>query len=190
MAMHRALGAELVRPHPPTLDGVRPADELVEVVDDDDRIVDVVARSVIRARHLRHRCTYVVVLDPAGRVYVHRRSEAKDVYPGYYDVIAGGVNDVGESYEACAAREIREELGITARPTYRFVHRYDGPDGRCFGGVFDVVWHGPIVWQPTEVEWGSFVPLDEVDAMIKRERFCLDSLEVFERWRREVQVEV
>ena len=55
MAMHRALGAEFVRPHPPTLDGVRPADELVEVVDDDDRIVDVVARSVIRARHIRHR---------------------------------------------------------------------------------------------------------------------------------------
>jgi len=26
--------------------------------------------------------------------------------------------------------------------------------------------------------------------MIKRERFCLDSLEVFERWRREVQVAV
>jgi hypothetical protein len=52
------------------------------------------------------------------------------------------------------------------------------------------VWDGPIVWQPTEVEWGSFVPLDEVDAMIKRERFCPDSLEVFERWRREIQVEV
>jgi 8-oxo-dGTP pyrophosphatase MutT (NUDIX family) len=55
-----------------------------------------------------------VVLDPAGRVYVHRRSEAKDVYPGYYDVIAGGVNDVGESYNACAVREIHAELNVSA----------------------------------------------------------------------------
>jgi hypothetical protein len=46
------------------------------------------------------------------------------------------------------------------------------------------------VWQPTEVVWGSFVSLDAVDAMIKRKRFCLDSLELFDRWRREVQVGV
>jgi 8-oxo-dGTP pyrophosphatase MutT (NUDIX family) len=161
-------------------------DELVEVVDEDDRVVEVVPRRVIRERLLLHRCTYVVVLDPAGRVYVHRRTDSKDVYPGFYDVIAGGVNGVGESYEVCAAREIEEELGITARPELRFTHRYEGPDGRCFGGVFDVVWDGPIRWQPEEVAWGTFLTLDDVDAMIERERFCPDSLEVFARWRREV----
>jgi 8-oxo-dGTP pyrophosphatase MutT (NUDIX family) len=163
------------------------ASEPVEVVDEGDRVVDVVPRHLIRERHLLHRCTYVVVLDPLGRVYVHRRTDTKDVYPGYHDVIAGGVNSVGESYDVCGARELEEELGITARPEFRFKHRYEGPDGRCFGGVFDVVWDGPIVWQPAEVAWGEFVPLDALEAMIERERFCPDSLEVFERWRREVQ---
>lgn len=161
--------------------------ELVEVVDEDDRVVEVVPRHVIRERHLLHRCTYVVVLDPARRVYVHRRTETKDVYPGYYDVIAGGVNSVGESYDVCAAREVLEELGVAAAPTFRFKHRYEGADGRCWGCVFDVVWDGPIVWQPEEVVWGEFVPLDAFDAMIEREPFCPDGLEVFERWRREVQ---
>jgi 8-oxo-dGTP pyrophosphatase MutT (NUDIX family) len=161
--------------------------ELVEVVDEDDRVVDVVPRHVIRERNLLHRCTYVVVLDPSRRVYVHRRTETKDVYPGFYDVIAGGVNSVGETYEACAARELEEELGVTARPAFRFTHRYEGPDGRCFGGVFDVVWDGAIVRQPAEVAWGEFVPLDGLDAMIERERFCPDSLEVLARWRSEVQ---
>ena len=166
---------------------MEPLDELVEVVDEEDRIVDVVPRSRVRERLLLHRCTYVVVLDPDGRVYVHRRTDSKDVYPGFYDVVAGGVNAVGESYEVCAAREVREELGITARPAYRFTHRYEGPDGRCFGGVFDLVWDGPVRLQPEEVAWGTFLSLDEVDAMIERERFCPDSLEVFERWRREAQ---
>jgi 8-oxo-dGTP pyrophosphatase MutT (NUDIX family) len=165
---------------------VDPADEPVEVVDEDDLVVDVVPRYEIRRRHLLHRCTYVVVLDPHGNVYVHKRTDTKDVYPGYYDVIAGGVNSVGESYDVCAARELEEELGITASPAFRFKHRYEGPDGRCFGGVFDVVWDGPIVWQPAEVAWGEFAPLEALEAMIERERFCLDSLEVFERWRREV----
>ena len=94
---------------------------------------------------------------------------------------------MGETYEVCAAREVEEELGITARPVYRFTHRYEGPDGRCFGGVFDVVWDGPIRWQPEEVAWGTFLSLDDVDAMIERERFCPDWLEVFERWRREAR---
>lgn len=166
---------------------MEPVNELVEVVDEDDRVVDVVPRSLVRERLLLHRCTYVVVLDPDGRVYVHRRADSKDVYPGFYDVVAGGVNGVGESYEVCAAREVHEELGVTARPAYRFTHRYQGPDGRCFGGVFDVVWDGPIRWQPEEVAWGTFLSLDDVDAMIERERFCPDSLEVFERWRREAR---
>jgi 8-oxo-dGTP pyrophosphatase MutT (NUDIX family) len=166
---------------------MEPMNELVEVVDEDDRVVDVVPRSLVRERLLLHRCTYVVVLDPDGRVYVHRRADSKDVYPGFYDVVAGGVNGVGESYEVCAAREVHEELGVTARPAYRFTHRYQGPDGRCFGGVFDVVWDGPIRWQPEEVAWGTFLSLDDVDAMIERERFCPDSLEVFGRWRREAR---
>lgn len=159
------------------------AGELVDVVDEQNRVVGVVPRGELRARNLLHRCTYVLVLNPRGELYVHRRTETKDVYPGFFDVCAGGVNAAGESYEGCAARELGEELGVTAEPTFRFLHRYEGPSGRVFGGVFDVVWDGPIALQPTEVAWGAFVPLGEVDAMIARERFCPDGLEVFERWR-------
>jgi 8-oxo-dGTP pyrophosphatase MutT (NUDIX family) len=160
-----------------------PGDELVEVVDDEDQVVEIVPRRVMRERRALHRCTYVFVLDPSGRLYVHRRTETKDVYPGYHDVVAGGVNGVGETYDASAARELREELGITAAPTYRFTQRYDGPDGRCFGAVYDVDWQGPIVWQPEEVVWGAFLPFEEVDALIAREPFCPDGLEMYERWR-------
>jgi 8-oxo-dGTP pyrophosphatase MutT (NUDIX family) len=162
------------------------ATEMVEVVDEQDRVVEIVPRRVMRERNLRHRCTYVVVHDPDGRVYVHRRTSTKDVYPGFYDVTAGGVNAVGETYDVCAARELEEELGISARLTHRFTHLYEWPDGRCFGAVFDVVWDGPILWQPAEVSRGEFVAVSEIDALIGRERFCPDGVEVFERWRREV----
>lgn len=161
-----------------------PGDELVDVVDEDDRIVEVVSRREVRARNLRHRCTYVLVLNPAGELYVHKRTDTKDVYPGFYDLVAGGVNGPGESFDDCAARELEEELGVSARPTFRFLHRYEGPSGRVIGAAYDVVWDGPIRHQPSEVVWGAFLPLDEADAMITRERFCPDGLEVFERWRR------
>jgi 8-oxo-dGTP pyrophosphatase MutT (NUDIX family) len=158
-------------------------EELVEVVDDDDVVIAVVPRREMRQRKLLHRCTYVVVLDAVGRVYVHRRTETKDVYPGMYDVTAGGVNVPRETYDEAAAREVEEELGVTARPTFRFRHRYDGPDGHVLGGVYDVVWDGPIRHQAAEVAWGAFLSLGDVDGLIEREPFCPDGLEVFRRWR-------
>jgi 8-oxo-dGTP pyrophosphatase MutT (NUDIX family) len=167
---------------------VDPGDELVEVVDESDRVVEVVSRRSMRDRRLLHRCTYIVVLNGGGELYVHRRTETKDVNPGFYDVTAGGVNEPGETYDACAAREVAEELGVTATPTFRFMHRYSGPDGEVWGAAYDVLWDGEIVWQPSEVAWGRFLSLDEVDAMIARERFCADALEVFGRWRLERSV--
>ena len=164
-----------------------PGEELVDVVDDGNEVVGVAARRTVRDENLLHRCTYVFVLNAARDLYIHRRTDTKDVYPGFYDVGAGGVNAAGESYEGCARRELEEELGVSAEPVFRFLHRYEGPSGRVWGGAFDVVWDGPIVWQPSEVVWGAFVPLVEADAMIAREPFCPDGLEVFGRWRREVQ---
>ena len=161
-----------------------PGDELVDVVDEDNLVLATVSRRELRAGNLLHRCTSVFVLNPAGDLYVHRRTDTKDVYPGFFDVCAGGVNAVGESYEGCAARELAEELGVSATPAFRFMHRYSGPSGDVWGGVFDVVWDGAIVWQPEEVVWGAFLPLPEVDAMIAGEPFCLDGVEDFARWRR------
>jgi len=162
---------------------VDPADELVDVVDERNTVVRVATRREMRGDTLWHRCTYVFVLNASGELYVHRRTDTKDVYPGYFDLCAGGVNAVGESYEVCARRELEEELGVDAEPTFRFLHRYEGPSGRVWGATFDVVWTGPIRWQSSEVVWGAYVRADELDAMIERERFCPDGLEVFARWR-------
>src|SRR5262245_51104038 len=89
-----------------------PGDELVDVVDEDDRVVATVTRREVRQRSLLHRCTYVLLENSAGHVLVHRRTLTKDVYPGAYDVFAGGVCAAGESYDECARREVAEEVGV------------------------------------------------------------------------------
>jgi 8-oxo-dGTP pyrophosphatase MutT (NUDIX family) len=162
---------------------VDPGDEPVEVVENDGSVIDVVPRRVMRERRLLHRCTYVLVLNAAGELYVHKRTDTKDVCPGFYDVTAGGVCAVGESFDDGAARELEEELGITSRPTFRFLHRYDGEDGHVLGAVYDVRWDGPIRWQPSEVAWGAFEAIERIEERMARDPFCPDGVEVYRRWR-------
>ena len=76
---------------------------------------------------------------------VHRRTDTKDIFPGAYDVFAGGVCAAGESYDECARREVAEELGVVgADPMFLFKHRYRGPSGQAWGCVYEGRWDGAV----------------------------------------------
>ena len=161
-----------------------PALALVDVVDEDDRVVATVTRREVRARGLLHRCTYVLLHNAAGEVLVHRRTDTKDVYPGAYDVFAGGVCAAGESYDACARREVAEELGVVgAELRFLFRHRYRGPGVDAWGAVYEGQWNGAVRRQESEVAWQAWVTPGELDRMLGELSFCPDSREIFEQLR-------
>lgn len=163
---------------------VDPADELVDIVDLDDRVVGVASREDMRARNLRHRCAEIAVVNGAGEIYVHRRTDTKDVYPGMYDMVVGGVLASGESWEEGAARELAEETRIEGVPLRFLVdHVFDGPKERALMRLYEVTWDGPIVPQPEEIASGAFVSFEELDRMLAQRAFCPDSVELFELWR-------
>ncbi|MGZ4793813.1 MAG: NUDIX domain-containing protein, partial [Ilumatobacteraceae bacterium] len=87
-------------------------DELVDIVDDNDMVIASVTRAEMRAKRLQHRSVGIVVLSSNGRLLIHRRSLDKDIWPGWWDIAAGGVVTAGETYEDAAQRELAEELGI------------------------------------------------------------------------------
>ena len=109
-----------------------------------------------------HRVTYIFVFHTDGRLFVQKRTTTKDLYPGYYDLAAGGVVCVGESYEESAQREAEEELGITKPLDAHFKFYFEQDNNRCWGKVFSCVHDGPFVLQAEEVESGEFVALDRV----------------------------
>ena len=86
-------------------------DELFDIVDHDDRVIGQAPRREVHARHLLHRATHVLVHDPNGRLFLQRRSMAKDTFPGCWDSSCSGHLDAGEDYPAAARRELGEELG-------------------------------------------------------------------------------
>ncbi|MFF1819005.1 GNAT family N-acetyltransferase [Kribbella sp. NPDC058245] len=59
-------------------------------------------------------CVGALVTDARGRVYVHRRSADRRLFPGLWDVV-GGHLDEGETPEEALAREVEEETGWTVR---------------------------------------------------------------------------
>jgi 8-oxo-dGTP pyrophosphatase MutT (NUDIX family) len=161
-----------------------PGDELVDVVDEEDRVVATLTRRVMRARRLLHRCTYVLVRNGAGEILVHRRTDGKDVHPGLYDVFAGGVCAAGEGYDECARREVAEELGVAGvELRFLFRHRYGGPGGPAWGAVYEVRWDGPVRLQETEVAWSAWVSASRLDEMLATLPFCPDSREILDRLR-------
>lgn len=141
------------------------SEEIVTVVDGENRPVAEVPRHRMRSENLPHRATYIFVFDRQGRVLVQRRTATKDIYPSHHDLAAGGVVAAGESYEACAEREVQEELGILDAALERKLDFfYEDAGNRCFGRVFTCIHEGPFTLQPEEVESVAFHTVEEIAA--------------------------
>jgi 8-oxo-dGTP pyrophosphatase MutT (NUDIX family) len=144
------------------------SDELVAVYDDHGNEVGSATRGRVRAEGLWHACSSILVRSTDGRrVYVHRRTDSKDVYPGMYDCWAGGVMDAGENPAECAERELAEELGVRGVPI-RPLHsaRIDLPPVRYHANLFEVRTDGPFTHQPEEVASGGWMSLEELRAKV------------------------
>jgi isopentenyldiphosphate isomerase len=159
------------------------SEEWVDLVDEDDRVTGRVTRKQMRAQNLLHRVAAVLCFDPSGRIYVHRRTDSKDVYPGLYDMFCAGAVTAGESYDETALREIGEELGIVGpTPSFMFKFRYADAFSRSHTAVYRVTWAGPIRHQASEVAWGTFCTLDEIVENKPGWRFVPDGFAAFERF--------
>ena len=158
----------------------RPDEELVDVVDADDRVVETVPRRRMRAARLRHRAVFIAVRSSAGLLLVHRRSAAKDLWPSRWDVGVGGVVAAGEDYDDAARRELFEEVGVDAVPVPlgggRHVGRYADDDVDLLARCYVVVHDGPIAFVDGEVAEARWVDRDELAALLATVPFVPDSL--------------
>ncbi len=89
-------------------------EELVDLVDDQDRIVGAATLAECLERGLLHRAVAVLVLRSDGRFVLQQRSRRDAWHPGLWTISSTGHVKRGESYDHAAARELLEELGVTA----------------------------------------------------------------------------
>ncbi|HEX9259285.1 MAG TPA: NUDIX domain-containing protein [Acidimicrobiales bacterium] len=130
----------------------------------------------MRSENLRHRAVFVAVVHSDGRLLVHRRSQDKDVWPGWWDLAVGGVVASGETYDDAAVRELAEELGVTgAKPQPIGRGTYDDDFVRLVGSVYRVQHDGPFTFADGEIIEALWVTAAELQERLVRDCFLPDS---------------
>src|SRR5471030_872287 len=89
-------------------------EEIFDVVNDRDEVIGQQTRGEVHRLGLKHRAVHVLVFNVRGELFLQKRSLKKDTFPGAWDSSASGHLDHGEDYDACAVRELREEIGLVA----------------------------------------------------------------------------
>src|SRR4051812_18974633 len=87
------------------------SEDIFDVVNDRNEVIGQELRSVVHRTGLKHRAVHVLVFNSRRQLFLQKRSMLKDCFPGTWDSSASGHLDRGEEYDACAIRELGEELG-------------------------------------------------------------------------------
>ncbi|GGY17554.1 NUDIX hydrolase [Streptomyces djakartensis] len=155
--------------------------ELVERVDEEDRVLGVVDRDEAIRQGWPHRVATTVCRDPRGRVLVHRRPEHVSRFPGHYDWLIGGGVAAGETYQEAAARELEEELGVRAPVRFLFKFLCRGAISPYWLGVHRAVLTEAVTPDPSEVAWHGWLTERELREALRRWLFVPDGVEALRR---------
>lgn len=145
---------------------------MISEVDRDDNFIGLRARDEFYSGNHIHRASQLILLDPENRMLLQKRSPGKYWFPNLYTYsVSGTVAD--ESYEACIAREMLEEIGISVpfRRLFKIPCILENKGayhtiflGRCSEETADLIWYDPE--EAVSIEW---VELEELHRAVKTE---------------------
>lgn len=142
--------------------------ELLPVVDEDDRIIDTCARHIIHASGFRHRAVHILVFNEQGQLFLQKRSMKKDLNGGLWDTSAAGHVDAHEDYDASAVRELEEELGIglvhVLEPLFKLPACEE--TGMEFIQVYRCIHNGPFILAAEEIDDGDWFNIADISERI------------------------
>jgi len=167
-------------------------DEIFDVVDERDEVIGRETRSEVHRLGLKHRAVHVLVFNSRGQLFLQKRSRQKDRQPGLWDSSASGHLDSGEDYDACAVREVGEELGLPLKKTPRRLFKLaaSAETDQEHVWVYRCEAEGPFYLHPEEIERGDwFTPSEIALWMAKRpEDFASALLLIWSRLKSEGEI--
>jgi isopentenyl-diphosphate delta-isomerase type 1 len=146
------------------------SEEIFDIVNERDEVIGRMPRARVHREGHKHRAVHVLVFNARGEIFLQKRSMSKDTFPGAWDSSASGHVDSGEDYDACAVRELREELGLVAAapPARLFKIAASAATGQEFVWVYRLASEGPFVLHPEEIERGEWFTPARATALMNR----------------------
>jgi len=146
------------------------SEEMFDIVNERDEVIGRLPRAQAHREGHKHRAVHVLVFNARGELFLQKRSRAKDTFPGAWDSSSSGHLESGEDYDAAAARELREELGIIldSPPRRWFKIPACQETGREFVWVYRLDSEGPFTLHPAEIERGAWFAPARVNELIAR----------------------
>ncbi len=134
------------------------SEEIFDVVDANDQVISQKPRSEVHRLRLRHRAIHLLVFNTGGELFLQKRSMKKDCFPGTWDSSVSGHVDSGETYDACALREPREEIGLELAAVPERLFKIDacGETGQEFVWLYRCEHEGPFRLNPDELSGGGW----------------------------------
>ncbi len=144
-------------------------EEIFDVVNDRDEVIGQLPRREVHRQGLRHRAVHVLIYNSKGEIFLQKRSASKDTFPRRWDSSAAGHLNPGEEYDACAMREVREELGFQMPSVPERILRLEAcsQTGQEFVWVYRCEAQGPFDLDAEEVETGDWFAPEYVTRWIR-----------------------
>lgn len=138
-------------------------DELLSIVDTNDKVIGTRPRNVVHALGLRHRAVHILVFNTHKQLFLQKRASNKDINPGLWDTSAAGHVNAGEDYYNCAIRELKEELAvICTQLDALFKLPATIATGMEFIQVYHCINNGPFKLAADEIDQGNWYSVAEI----------------------------
>ena len=143
-------------------------EEMLQLVDLDGNPVGEAPRSVCHTdKSLIQMVVHIEIFNDKGEIYLQKRSDTKDLYPGLWDTAVGGHVGAGEKPEEAVLREAEEELGIKPEKLdFLFKYMNENETETEVAVVYKTVYNGPFFIDNDEVVDGRFYTVSEIQSLI------------------------
>lgn len=142
--------------------------ELIAVVDKNDQFIENKPRNLVHKQGLCHRAAHVLVFNDKQQLFLQKRSFNKDMNAGLWDTSAAGHVDAGESYDNCALRETKEELGVDISASLSLLFKLSPllETGAEFVQVYCCTHNGPFTLEVGEIDDGAWFDISEISQRV------------------------
>lgn len=153
------------------------ADELLDIVNNEDIVIGQAMRSLVHQQGLQHRGVHVFLFNEQGEMLIQKRSADRANSPSLLDCSVSEHVKAGENYLDAVVRGLREEMGVEGieLSLHGKIQMEYGPNDNEISEIYlGKLGNKEVRFDPEEIAEIKFMSLDEIQAGItnKKETYC------------------